>query len=56
MPVCSRCGVAFIEGESHACEPATHGWLAAALVILGLVAILWPWLRFFFWPFFGPSD
>ena len=37
MPVCSRCGVAFIDGESHTCEPRRSPWSNVAMMFLALV-------------------
>lgn len=37
MPVCPRCRVAYIEGESHACEPTASASTVAIGTLAGLV-------------------
>jgi hypothetical protein len=50
MPVCARCGVAFIEGESHRCEPngrSSSTWFVVALTFFVLLIVLWSLLGLF---------
>jgi hypothetical protein len=32
MPVCPRCDVVYLDGESHACVPKQSNWLAVVMV------------------------
>src|SRR5262245_18395468 len=32
MPICERCGMAYLDGESHECPPRTDGRIARCLV------------------------
>jgi hypothetical protein len=37
MPVCPRCDVAYLDSETHKCEPTASQWAVGAGVVAGVV-------------------